>query len=524
MEFSITAFPKLSSLDQLGSGGEGTVYRLRADQGPDELQQQYALHSFAVKKFNEPDSDAEAQHHAAMVALLEKANPAQRTWMLEHMAWPLATLHDAGKTVGIVMPLIPKRFFRDFPRAGGGVNHKEADIQKLLNPPEYLQRMGLSMSQWQRLEILRATADMLRVLHGAEIAVGDFSARNLMFSFAHPQRPAQHPTSMYFIDCDSFSLRGSRSPNAMETPQWTVPRGEDAQTIYADRYRFSLLVIRLLVGDQGVKDSAALQDDYPELADLAAAGLDETPEQRTDMHAWLPALEQAAASADRSIPVVSSPAGAGAVSQPSAVPTQVSRHARSRRVQPGQVQISQAQTSHAQTTQAQSGKQPGVQHGQARKAGTTQPSQAPSWSVLGTTPQQSGGTVPGSRKPGGARPGFSAPGMGQPKPPIPLRASLSLVLLAVLWIYSLVFAFTESSALPLAVLGSCGMVVWGGMVKRDPAFDSGGWILWAYSMFEILTRLEGHLTQSELLLLHLPSFIVGAVLVVSTMVRRARKE
>lgn len=251
------ALPGTGSLTTLGTGGEGTVYDLPADAVPAQVKEAASGRRVVYKQFRTPDSPAEAEHHRAVVGFLGKLGSEQREWLLDRAAWPLAVVEDAGTVCGILMPRVPDRFFRDFPLSGGRTRRGEAGFQMLLNDGRYLDRMGLPLTGDQKYALLAEVSDLLRVLQGGGVVVGDLSARNLMFC----QGAGAAAAYVYLIDCDSVSVPGSDNPDSMETPGWEVPVGEEKQTGDADRYKFGLLVLRLLVGDQQTRDPGRLPED-----------------------------------------------------------------------------------------------------------------------------------------------------------------------------------------------------------------------------------------------------------------------
>lgn len=294
------ALPGTGSLTALGTGGEGTVYDLPADAVPQQVQEAAAGRRVVYKQFRTPDSPAEAEHHRAVVGFLGKLGPEQREWLLDRAAWPLAVVADAGTVCGILMPRIPDRFFRDFPLSGGRTRRDEASFQMLLNDDRYLQKMNLRMSEKQIYSILLEVCELLRVLQGGGIVVGDISSPNLMFSVP---TGSSGTAAVYLIDCAAVSTPVSVNPDSVETPDWDVPSGEKQQTREADRYKFGLLVLRLLSGHQSTRDPGRLPAGVPfSIHDLVVTTLTEAPVARPSFDAWREVLQQVAASADSTVP------------------------------------------------------------------------------------------------------------------------------------------------------------------------------------------------------------------------------
>lgn len=283
------ALPGTGSLTTLGTGGEGTVYDLPADSVPQQVQEAAVGRRVVYKQFRTPDSPAEAEHHRAVVEFLRTLGKEQREWLLDRAAWPLAVVEDDGAVCGILMPRVPDRFFRNFPLSGGRTRRGEAGFQMLLNDGRYLDRMGLSLTGEQKYALLAEVSDLLRVLQGGGVVVGDLSARNLMFC----QGTGSAAASVYLIDCDSVSVPGSGNPDSMETPGWEVPAGEEKQTGDSDRYKFGLLALRLLVGDQQTRDPGRLPEDTAgAVTSLVTETLREGTGKRPPLGVWNEVLQR----------------------------------------------------------------------------------------------------------------------------------------------------------------------------------------------------------------------------------------
>ncbi|CUU66605.1 hypothetical protein ACTXKQ_09405 [Corynebacterium variabile] len=160
------------------------------------------------------------------------------------------------------------------------------------------------MSEKQRYALLLAVCDVLRVLQGGGIVIGDLSAKNLMFAVSMAGS-GDVSASAHLIDCDSVSALGSVNPDSMETPGWDVPAGETRQTGETDRYKFGLLALRLLAGDLTTRDPGRLPKEVSVgVRGLVTGALTSAPTARPSYDAWWEALQQAALSADSSVPAV----------------------------------------------------------------------------------------------------------------------------------------------------------------------------------------------------------------------------
>lgn len=291
MEIPRQSLPATASLTRLGTGGEGVVYDLPAAAVPQEVRTAAGGRPVVYKEFLHQDSPAEAQHHRAVVGFLGKLGSVQREWLLDRAAWPLAVVVNGGAVCGILMPKIPAQFFRDFPTPSGGSLRKEADFQMLLNNKAFLKARGIGIGKKWKLGLLIQGAELLRVLQGAGLVVGDLSARNLLFAVGDSK---DDQGSVYLIDCDSVSTPGSMNLSGMETPGWSLPSGEKTQTPEGDRYKFALLVLRVLAGDQMTRNIGDLPSSAPvQVRRLTERTLSSAPTDRPRFQEWVEVLQTA---------------------------------------------------------------------------------------------------------------------------------------------------------------------------------------------------------------------------------------
>lgn len=291
MEIPRQSLPATASLTRLGTGGEGVVYDLPAAAVPQEVRTAAGGRPVVYKEFLHQDSPAEVQHHRAVVGFLGKLGSVQREWLLDRAAWPLAVVVNGGAVCGILMPKIPAQFFRDFPTPSGGSLRKEADFQMLLNNKAFLKARGIVIGKKWKLGLLIQGAELLRVLQGAGLVVGDLSARNLLFAVGDSK---DDQGSVYLIDCDSVSTPGSMNLSGMETPGWSLPSGEKTQTPEGDRYKFALLVLRVLAGDQMTRNIGDLPSSAPvQVRRLTERTLSSAPTDRPRFQEWVEVLQTA---------------------------------------------------------------------------------------------------------------------------------------------------------------------------------------------------------------------------------------
>ncbi|MDO5730482.1 hypothetical protein [Corynebacterium sphenisci] len=291
------------SMPRLGDGGEGVVYALDA-------AHRYEGRPCAYKEYK-PQATIHEAHLRAMVAFLGKLNDRQRDWLLQRTAWPTRIVVDGGRVTGIIMPLIPEAFFGDF-SVGQNVRRSQKEVQLLLNDPAFIAKRGIALDDTAKYAFLADVADMLRVLHGAGIVIGDLSARNILFNIGGT------PAS-FLIDCDSMHMPEGDNPALVQTPGWEAPQAETEATTANDLYKLGLLVLRLLTGQQMTRDTALLTPETPmRVRLLAARAIDGSPGDRPGAGEWCRELRAVLRESRTTV----RDAGPGlATADPSAIPT-----------------------------------------------------------------------------------------------------------------------------------------------------------------------------------------------------------
>jgi hypothetical protein len=272
----------LGRLTTLGEGGQGTVYAVEANppgrSGP-----------LAYKEY---DTTARAQIDVdALTALVGHGSLLGP--LADRLAWPCGLVEINGRISGFVMPQVPDRF-KVRMRLPNGPADLLCQAQQLLNDDVYLSERRLPLHDQWRLVFLQDVAQALTELHDRDVVVGDLSPANLFASLT--SRP-----SCFFIDCDTMQVRGRVVLQPVETPSWCVPDREQPGTKAADAYKFALLAIRLVAGQQEGQDLSALDGLSAPLARLARLGIGGDPASRPTPADWLPALAAAIPTAPRQL-------------------------------------------------------------------------------------------------------------------------------------------------------------------------------------------------------------------------------
>ncbi len=265
---------KLGVLTKIGQGGQGVVYRAP------NVKTKFA-ESMVYKEYK-PAALAEIDFTAlaAMPALVEESlSYGQAERLVSVAAWPCAIVEDGDTPTGFVMPAIPEQFFISLSTVKG-VSSTTAEFQHLLNAASVLAARDIAIDEAQRYALLREVASGLAFVHKHGVCIGDISPKNLLFSLSPHE-------AVYFIDCDAVRVNGVSALPQVETPGWAVPAGEELATIYSDTYKLGLLALRLLAGDQDVKNPQYIPAGAPSMVrQIITDTLTNEPEKRPLPEAW----------------------------------------------------------------------------------------------------------------------------------------------------------------------------------------------------------------------------------------------
>jgi hypothetical protein len=287
-----TDVSEIGPLAVLGSGGQGTVF------STSRSLKQPAVH-LVYKEYNARVSQSiDYEVLASMAAFLEGLPMTESLEFLSHAAWPCLIVETAGATSGFLMPAIPDGFFMDMTLASGS-KRVLGEFQYLLNSESFLARQGINLNDKLRYGLLRSAAEALVTLHSNQIAVGDLSDRNLMFSLT--PNPA-----VFFIQCDAMRFHGQSVTGQCEASGWVVGAinpGEELATEKTDSLKLGLLALRLMAGDQTTWDMTAIPKSVPAaVRDLIIHSLDKRPGHRPNPAAWVGPLTQATNNASTKMP------------------------------------------------------------------------------------------------------------------------------------------------------------------------------------------------------------------------------
>jgi len=213
-------------------GGQGTVYALHGFPG------------FVYKEYRNPITGAHESFDELILAGQDLAP------MLEQVGvstvWPLLRCGKGDVVDGYVMPRISDRFKIDI-QAPRGVLEKDATLDHaLLIGSDKAFHPARQVTSIDRLRIVRLVGVFLDALHREDLVYGDLSLKNMMF--------ARDPVSLLVMDLDGvhrISTPLILVKDVLHTPDWNDPSapGQLPRGFDLDRYRYALLVYRLLVAN-----------------------------------------------------------------------------------------------------------------------------------------------------------------------------------------------------------------------------------------------------------------------------------
>ncbi|MDQ1322568.1 MAG: hypothetical protein QG655_3816 [Actinomycetota bacterium] len=279
----------IGHLDKLGQGGQGVVYK--AAKVTTDFSKSMVYKEYHDGRGGRSDVLATLNVAAlkAMPEYLEKLPYAQGAKLIKIAAWPCRIVENNGRVSGFVMPSIPDEFFIDLSTAKGS-SRVMADFQHILNPPDVvaMRLNGRIITEREKYQLLGKVASALDFLHSQNVCVGDISPLNLLFSlYGTP--------AVYFVDCDAMRVNGVSLSHQLETPGWEIPNGEEKATPYSDRFKFGLLALRLILGDQDARDPSRLPSSVPAaIRQMITETLKQPPHSRPAWSGWELALEAAA--------------------------------------------------------------------------------------------------------------------------------------------------------------------------------------------------------------------------------------
>ena len=221
----------LVTAGELGTGGQGRVHELAND-------------PTRVKKVLLQPLPSAVSEFAHLIALGADINSSLAGLPI-HLSWPERATGSDQAVTGYVMKKIPGEFY--FVPVNGDPKPRLRDFQ-LIEPSRWT---PFTISDADRVELVRLVANFLAVMHARGLVYGDISWTNFAFTL-------EPEVSLSVYDFDSTRELGME-PVTRERPKETVDWDDPSRaepplvaTLDGDRHKFALLAYRVLVSrDRG---------------------------------------------------------------------------------------------------------------------------------------------------------------------------------------------------------------------------------------------------------------------------------
>lgn len=259
--------------EMLDKGGQGEVWTLT--DRPDHVFKRYFM----------PNVNTSALE--GLVGFPLRLRPSEQRTLQECTAWPTEIVTAKQQAVGFVMRRVPGEFVARTASAKGQLR----ELQYLLYEPKPLWGDIEPLDADDRVELVRAFVELVRILHRHTVVLGDISMRNILWAPGDPPR-------LFVLDCDSARFESSPSvlPQA-NTPDWDDPYGPPGSSdLDSDRYKLALFAGRVLSRDAYVRPGQELHllpDLENPIADLARKSFERAGGargSRPDADEWARAL------------------------------------------------------------------------------------------------------------------------------------------------------------------------------------------------------------------------------------------
>lgn len=319
MTAAVVGRDALGRLEPLAAGGTARIYRLPAFALPGAPRLVYKEYRPKVRAMAGPGLRPGL---LALAEFPERLDATPRSQWKQRVIWPLRVVVDGGgAALGVVMALIPDRFFQAMTAPSGAVSSRPRELDQLFGATSDARRRGLDAVPIRtRLGICAQIARTYGLMHRAGVVIGDVSGRNILYAVGGPV------PEVLVVDTDSVRVRGTRSPFGAQphTPRWEPPEALDAlarlrsarrsaaepsviqrlahasmiQSKETDVYKYGLLVVRMLDPGRnrtGNRDPAVAARELRHhvgraAADLLVRSLGADPGERPAMRDWYEAL------------------------------------------------------------------------------------------------------------------------------------------------------------------------------------------------------------------------------------------
>ena len=201
-----------------------------------------------------------------LVELPSRLSELDRDFLLSHAAWPVSRVTEGGRTVGVLIPLAPDRFYERITDPYGS-QRMPLILDHLAMPDRELPLIGLCEPDLElRLDVCGEILTVAGFFERQGLVYGDWGYQNIFWS--------QRDSSVYFIDVDGCSFGPQAWVESFGFEDSLTPQSAQVDE-HTERFRCAVVVAACLTGEKhpsaAVKALTTLAGQHPRLQAVANA-------------------------------------------------------------------------------------------------------------------------------------------------------------------------------------------------------------------------------------------------------------
>jgi hypothetical protein len=186
--------------------------------------------------------EADELRLSRLIALPDKLTSADRLLLSGHSCWPRSQVLDGRRTVGVLIPEAPARYFARLRSPDGTSERGALLLTQLAATEDSFQRVGLTTPTLaQRLTACEGLIRIGDLLERHGLVYGDWGYKNIFWS--------QDDHSVYFIDVDACSFGSQPWVESFGFADPFTPDGQPVDT-FTERFRCAIAVAACLTGNR----------------------------------------------------------------------------------------------------------------------------------------------------------------------------------------------------------------------------------------------------------------------------------
>lgn len=186
--------------------------------------------------------EADELRLARLVGLPERLTAADRDLLLRSTCWPRTQVIEGGRTVGVVVPAAPRRYYEALSDPEGGREVVPLLLTHLAMPNSAFPPVGLRVPPLEtRLAVCTDLIAIADLFERYGLVYGDWGYKNIFWS--------QRDSSVYVIDVDACSFGPQPWVESFGFADPFTPANLPVDT-YTDRFRCAIAVAACLSGER----------------------------------------------------------------------------------------------------------------------------------------------------------------------------------------------------------------------------------------------------------------------------------